>query len=131
MVNVGAGALRTVTGVLEFVPGLVLLPFDADIDPLFDPVYNAPSLVNWENGIYDVDFGDRLHHRRLIGSAREELRHARLDRRDVGGVDPDRVGDARGTRCAGGARTVACRAASARARSRSVSAPSITGCMWR
>jgi hypothetical protein len=58
MVNVGAGTLRTFTGVLEFVPGLVLLPFEADLDPLFDPVYNAPSLVNWENGIYDVDFAN-------------------------------------------------------------------------
>ena len=54
MVNVGAGALRTLTGVMEFVPGIVLLPFEADLDPLFDPVDSAPALLNWENGIFDV-----------------------------------------------------------------------------
>jgi hypothetical protein len=58
MVNAGAGVLRTVTGVMEFVPGLVLLPFEADLDPLFDPVYAAPAIVNWENGIYDVKFAN-------------------------------------------------------------------------
>jgi hypothetical protein len=58
MVNAGAGTLRTVTGVMEFVPGLVLLPFEADVDPLFDPVYAAPAIVNWENGWYDVKFAN-------------------------------------------------------------------------
>ncbi len=54
MANAGAGVLRTVTGVMEFVPGIVLLPFEADLDPLFDPPYSAPSIVNWENGYYDL-----------------------------------------------------------------------------
>lgn len=58
MVNVGAGALRTLTGVMEFVPGLVLLPFESDLDPLFDPVDSSPSLINWENGIYDLKFAN-------------------------------------------------------------------------
>lgn len=57
MVNIGAGVLRGVTGVMEFVPGLILLPFDADIDPLFDPAEDNAGLVQWENGIYDVNFG--------------------------------------------------------------------------
>ena len=56
MVNVGAGVLRGVTGIMEFVPGIILLPFDADIDPLFDPAEDNEGLVNWENGIYDVNF---------------------------------------------------------------------------
>jgi hypothetical protein len=56
MVNVGSGVLRGVTGIMEFVPGLILLPFDADIDPLFDPAEDNEGLVNWENGIYDVNF---------------------------------------------------------------------------
>jgi hypothetical protein len=57
MVQVGAGVLRGVTGVIEFVPGIVLVPFDADLDPLFDPSIDNDALVNWENGFYDVKFG--------------------------------------------------------------------------
>jgi hypothetical protein len=56
MVNIGAGVLRGVTGVMEFVPGIVLLPFDADLDPLFDPSIDNQGLVSWQNGIYDVNF---------------------------------------------------------------------------
>jgi len=57
MVNVGASVLRGVSGVLEFAPGVVLLPFDADLDPLFDPAVDNSGLVQWENGIYDIKFG--------------------------------------------------------------------------
>jgi hypothetical protein len=56
MVNAGAGVLRGVTGIMEFVPGLILIPFEADIDPLFDPAEDNAGLVKWENGIYDVNF---------------------------------------------------------------------------
>ena len=56
MVNIGAGVLRGVTGVIEFVPGIVLLPFEADLDPLFDPSIDQQGLVSWQNGIYDVNF---------------------------------------------------------------------------
>ena len=34
----------------------VLLPFEADLDPLFDPAIDNEALVNWQNGIYDVKF---------------------------------------------------------------------------
>lgn len=58
MVQGGAGVLRGVTGAIEIVPGVLLLPFpDADIDPLFDPADENDGLVQWENGIYDVKFG--------------------------------------------------------------------------
>ena len=57
MVNVGSSVLRGVSGVLEFAPGIVLLPFDADLDPLFDPAEDNSGLVQWENGIYDIKFG--------------------------------------------------------------------------
>jgi hypothetical protein len=56
MVQIGAGVLRGVTGALELLPGIVLLPFEADLDPLFDPAIDNEALVNWENGIYDVKF---------------------------------------------------------------------------
>jgi hypothetical protein len=47
-VNVGASVIRAVTGMLELVPGILLLPFDADLDPLFDAVENAGALVEVE-----------------------------------------------------------------------------------
>jgi hypothetical protein len=56
MVQVGAGVLRGVTGAVELVPGIVLLPFEADLDPLFDPAIDNEGLVKWENGVYDVNF---------------------------------------------------------------------------
>jgi len=58
MVQGGAGVLRGVTGVIELIPGVILLPFpDTELDPLFDPVEENDGLVEWENGIYDVKFG--------------------------------------------------------------------------
>jgi hypothetical protein len=56
MVQVGAGVLRGVAGVLELGPGIVLLPFEADMAPLFDPSLDNEALVDWQNGIYDVRF---------------------------------------------------------------------------
>jgi hypothetical protein len=56
MVQVGAGTLRGLAGALELVPGIVLLPFDADMTPLFDPSLDNSALVDWQNGIYDVKF---------------------------------------------------------------------------
>ncbi len=45
-VNVGASVIRGVTGLIEVLPGLLLLPFaESDLDPLFDPVDNAGALV--------------------------------------------------------------------------------------
>jgi hypothetical protein len=56
-VQVGASVLRGVTGVFEFLPGLFLLPFDADMDPLFDPAAENEGLVDFDNSIYHVKFG--------------------------------------------------------------------------
>lgn len=45
-VNVGASVIRGVTGMIELIPGVLLLPFpEVDMDPLFDPVDNAGALV--------------------------------------------------------------------------------------
>lgn len=58
MVQGGAGVLRGVTGVIEFVPGVILLPFpDAELDPLFDVAEDQDGLVQWENGVFDIKFG--------------------------------------------------------------------------
>jgi hypothetical protein len=55
--TIGAGALRLVTGLLEFIPGLILLPFEADMDPLFAPAEKAESLVDVETPPLYVKFG--------------------------------------------------------------------------
>jgi hypothetical protein len=56
-VVIGAGVIRTVTGALELVPGIVLLPFKTDMDPLMTPVADAPALFEYENEYFPVRFG--------------------------------------------------------------------------
>jgi len=55
--TIGAGGLRELSGLLELVPGLVLLPFEADMDPLFDPAEKADALVNVDTPPLNVKFG--------------------------------------------------------------------------
>jgi len=46
------GAIRTITGGLETIPGVLLFPFDNDMDELFDPVESASAIVaEWENPV--------------------------------------------------------------------------------
>jgi hypothetical protein len=47
--NFGSGGIRTITGLLEILPGVILFPFETDIDPLFDPVVDARALFEWDN----------------------------------------------------------------------------------
>jgi hypothetical protein len=56
-VQAGTAVLRGLTGVFEFLPGLGLLPFDADLDPLFDPADENEALVDFETPVYDFRFG--------------------------------------------------------------------------
>ena len=56
-VQTGAGVLRGVTGALELLPGLGLLFFEADLDPLFDPAVDNEALVNFETPVIDIKFG--------------------------------------------------------------------------
>jgi hypothetical protein len=56
-VQIGAGVLRGVTGVFEFIPGLILLPLDADMAPLFDPADENEALVDYELPFYHMRFG--------------------------------------------------------------------------
>lgn len=44
-VQAGASVLRGVSGALELLPGLALLPFDAEIQPIFSPSERATALV--------------------------------------------------------------------------------------
>lgn len=56
-VQTGAGVLRGFSGLFELGPGLVLLPFDNEMNPLFDPVENNPALVDAEAPFYRAKFG--------------------------------------------------------------------------
>lgn len=52
----GAGVLRGVAGLLELVPGIVLLPFKADLDALYDPADRGGALVEVENPLGEVSW---------------------------------------------------------------------------
>ena len=55
--TIGAGAIRMLSGLLELVPGLVLLPFEADMDPLFAPGEKANALVDIETPPLNIKLG--------------------------------------------------------------------------
>jgi len=56
-VQIGAGTIRVLTGMIEFLPGLGLFFFDADLDPLFSPVEKAPALVDYDTPPLHIKFG--------------------------------------------------------------------------
>ena len=56
-VIVGSGTIRGLTGMIEFIPAVVLLPFQTDMDPLMDPVDRAPALVDVSSELFPVKFG--------------------------------------------------------------------------
>lgn len=57
-VNIGGGTLRLITGGLEFIPGIFLVPFEADLDSLYAPVANAAAMFEMETPCcIDVKFG--------------------------------------------------------------------------
>jgi hypothetical protein len=57
-VNIGASTIRLVTGGIELVPGIFLLPFEADLDTLFSPVDNGGALFEMETPCcIDLKFG--------------------------------------------------------------------------
>ena len=56
-VQLGASTIRAISGVLEFLPGLGLLFFDTDLDPLYDPVENSDALVDYDTRFLRMKFG--------------------------------------------------------------------------
>jgi len=56
-VQIGGGILREVTGLIELIPGLGLVFFEADIDPLYAPVERGEALVDVETPPLNVKFG--------------------------------------------------------------------------
>ncbi len=53
----GAGTIRAISGILEFVPGLGLLFFDTDLDPLYDPVERGEAMVDYDTRFLNMKFG--------------------------------------------------------------------------
>jgi hypothetical protein len=56
-VEIGGSILREVAGLIELLPGLGLLFFDADLDPLYHPVELGDALVDAETKVLNVKFG--------------------------------------------------------------------------
>jgi len=44
----GGAVFRTISGALELVPALFLIPFEADMDPIFAPAEKSDALI-WED----------------------------------------------------------------------------------
>jgi len=55
--NVGTSAIRAIAGILEFIPGLGLAFFEADLDPLFPPAENQDAMVDIDTPPLWVKFG--------------------------------------------------------------------------
>jgi len=55
--NMGGSVLRVFSGLLELVPGIILLPFDADMSPLFAPPERAPALIDEETDSLSIKIG--------------------------------------------------------------------------
>ncbi len=55
--NMGGSVLRVFSGVLEMVPGILLLPFEADMSPLFAPPERAPALIDEETDWLSIKIG--------------------------------------------------------------------------
>jgi hypothetical protein len=56
-VQAGAGVTRVLTGIIEFLPGIGLFFFDADLDPLFSPAEKSQALVDYNTPPLNIKFG--------------------------------------------------------------------------
>ncbi len=56
-IEAGASLLRGVAGVIEFLPGLVLLPTDSDMKPIYELPEQQEALVDQELPFMNVRFG--------------------------------------------------------------------------
>ncbi len=55
--NIGGGMLRVMSGLLEIVPGILLLPFEGDMNPLFAPPERADALIGEETSLTSIKGG--------------------------------------------------------------------------
>ncbi len=52
-----AAILRELTGLIELVPGVLVFPLEADLDPLFAPVERGNALVDLETPALRIKIG--------------------------------------------------------------------------
>lgn len=52
-----AAVVRGITGLIEFVPGVALVFFETDLDPLFAPPIRSNALVDVDTRVLHVKFG--------------------------------------------------------------------------
>lgn len=57
LLTVGGSVLREVSGVLELVPGIVLVASKSDLQPLFAPTNDAAALVDADIVVLRIKFG--------------------------------------------------------------------------
>jgi hypothetical protein len=55
--SIGAGAIRVFAGALELLPGIVLLPFSTDIDPIFAPGEKGDALIDYDTPPLNIKWG--------------------------------------------------------------------------
>lgn len=55
--SLGAACIRGVTGMIELIPGMALVPVQADLDPLYDHVANSEGIFFYDNQIFPINFG--------------------------------------------------------------------------
>lgn len=55
--NACGGFVRTLTGLFEIGPGVLLLPFEADMDPIFAPPERASALIDEETSFTTIKIG--------------------------------------------------------------------------
>ena len=56
-VNIGASGIRGLAGLLELLPGIVLIPFKADMNPIYDLPESNRALVDTGSDAFKVKFG--------------------------------------------------------------------------
>jgi len=52
-----SAVVREISGLLEFVPGLIVLPLEADVDPIYAPVERGDALLNVDTTPLRVKMG--------------------------------------------------------------------------
>ena len=52
-----AAVIREITGLIEFVPGLLVLFLDADLDPIYAPVERGNALMDYETPVIRLKMG--------------------------------------------------------------------------
>jgi hypothetical protein len=56
-VEAGASVIRGVAGMLELLPGIALLPFDGEMNPIYDLPETQPAWVDTGSDAFKVKFG--------------------------------------------------------------------------